>query len=239
MKTIPSRFVLNSPLKPGDSASIKLVFRAKHSGKIINNVTAGFNNVYLTDAINDKVTVYSPNFTVQIIPRNPNVKVKETAVFDIVVTNTGDYNLTGLFVKVNANDYDYMINDNWYSINDMFYLNKSLNVGKNESFSIMFSLNNGGIFTFNLTSGSNQTSNKTIDFEFDVENPDILNKTQAKENSTSTKIVNETKAMDNITNEETLIEKVLLKNKDSTGNPLLVLLLSFIVISFKEACNEE
>lgn len=233
MKTIPSRFVLNSPLKPGDSASIKLVFRAKHSGKIINNVTAGFNNVYLTDAVNDKVTVYSPNFTVQIIPRTPHVKVKETAVFDIVVTNTGDYNLTGLFVKVNANDYDYMINDNWYSINDMFYLNKSLNVGKNESFSIMFSLNNGGIFTFNLTSGSNQTSNKTIDFEFDVENPDILNKTQAKENSTSTKIVNETKAMDNITNEETLIEKVLLKNKHSTGNPLLVLLLSVIVISLR------
>ena len=91
-------WVLKNVLEPGDDASFVVVFNTKVVGQLQNNVTSGYLNITLSNSTNTTKTVNQPKMTVIKISNNKVVKVGKRVSFTIIVKNTGDCDLTGVYV---------------------------------------------------------------------------------------------------------------------------------------------
>ena len=180
-KTINARWILTTPLNVGENVTIKLIFKANNNGTATNNVTVGFKNIVVSNDTED-IKIYKPNLTVQKITNNPKVEVGSRVSFDIIVTNTGDYDLTGVFVEESSYyglTYDTYSGDKWIKEGNIFYLNDTLGIGQSENFTVYFYAYEVGNWTNIVIAGSNQTENKTAN-----NTTEVINKTDVPENET-------------------------------------------------------
>ncbi|WP_295589125.1 hypothetical protein [uncultured Methanobrevibacter sp.] len=84
-------------LTVGESANFTVVFTALVNGTLVNQVNASSNETDNKTG-NNTTTVYKPNMTVEKVTLDNGVFVNNTVRFVIVVTNTGDCNLSDVKV---------------------------------------------------------------------------------------------------------------------------------------------
>ena len=157
------KWILNNPLKAGESVSIIITFKALKNGTLINNATSGFDNITLSNSTNTTL-VKDPHIKVIKLTNNPIVIVGNLVSFTIKVINTGDCNLNNVFVEESSYDgliYDSFIGNNWTKSGNKFIYNKILGVGKEASFNVNFKTIKSGNFTNVVVVGSNETPNST------------------------------------------------------------------------------
>ena len=149
-------------------------FNVTLNGTLVNNVTATSNLTNETNNTNN-TTAYAPNMTVQKITIEDVVYVGNITSFKIVVTNTGDCNLSEVVVTdvdyseglEYANKYDNSSRLWTYDGNGHWTLVGDLGVGESAEFTVYFKvLANGTLVnnvsaTSNLTNETNNTNNTT------------------------------------------------------------------------------
>ena len=168
-------------LDAGKSASIILFFKVLVNGTLYNNATSGVGDKNLTVSGNS-TRVYNPNFTVEKIALTPEVNYLNQTQFQIIVKNTGDVNLTDVFVVEES--YYGLIYDSWnenhlwtHSIvngKHTWKFNNVLPVGAVTAFIVVFNTTDYGNFTNVIVAGSNQTDNKTGNNTTKVLKPDFI-----------------------------------------------------------------
>ena len=164
--------------------------------------------------------VYNPNMSVRKITLDTEVEVGDLVSFEIVVENTGDCDLTGVYVI--DNDYSeglvylYMeSDDDWIDEGDgRFTLARTLGVGESTSFIVVFEATSAG-FKVNTVIAGNNLTNETV-------------------NSTNTtKVVEETPEPDVPVDEPDVPRKHVPKHvkpdTHATGNPIALLLLALVI----------
>ena len=199
---------LSQILNPGETAEIILVFNTTTSGNFTNTVTSE------NKTSNDTVCVEElyPNLGVVKIINNPIVTLGETVSFTIIVTNTGNCDLEGVYVIEEVPSSLSFINydgDGWVKEGFTFKYSEKLSIGESANFTVFFNTKEAGNITNRVIAGSNMTG-------------DIIsasNTTQVLFNDT---VIEE----ENITH---TIETIIDGNKD-TGNPIFVLLLALFTI---------
>ncbi len=188
-------FVYNNDLAVGANATFTVYFKALTNGTLINNVTAKSNVTNETNSTNN-VTVYTPNMTVEKITVNRTVIIGENVIFTIIVNNTGECNLTGVFVEEQAPEgltcVDYVsVRGTWtVSADNKKFTLGNLAKGDWAIFNITFKTTKLGNLTNVVVAGSNETENKTTNNNTTV-NPtcDVV---ITKEVNASSIFVNET-----------------------------------------------
>ena len=205
-----NKYILNEQLNPNESRSLILIFNTTKNGTLVNNVSSGYNNINISNSSN-KTIVFNPNMTIQKISNNKIVKIGETVRFTIILTNTGDCNLTGVYIKDNeySNGLVYLSyidkNNEWtFDGIDTWTYKGILQPGESISLDILFRAitagvkNNTAIAGHNIT---NDTVNSTNTTKVIVPNEPDSNKTTKK------------------------IPKIDRNVSLKTGNPILVLLI--------------
>lgn len=164
-------FIHYNLLNPNETSSFYIRFNTTNTGIQINNAIAGFNHTDWTNA--------SANITVNPLPEilnlsivkiclNNTVTIGDEAIFQIIVNNTGNVNLTNVTVKeifdegLLLNSYS-NIQGVWILEEDTFYLNNTLNVGDIASFYVTFNTTSTGLKKNTVFAGLNDTiySNST------------------------------------------------------------------------------
>ena len=220
-------WILNDTLAPKDSAYIILTFTVTKAGNLTNNVTTGLGN-HTFD--NDTVTfnVYTPKMTVEKISNNKTVKVGELTSFTIVVKNTGDCNLTGVYVIDKGADglkYDHTVDETgkWsYDGNGRWNYNGTLGIGESAEFTIVFKAMSEGFKVNNAIAGNNLTN-------------DTVNSTNTTNVTVDHDVPeNETDVPDNTTvHPEKPVKPAKAKiDSKATGNPLMALIVVLIALGF-------
>lgn len=220
-------WILNDTLAPKDSANIILTFTVTKAGNLTNNVTTGLGN-HTFD--NDTVTfnVYTPKMTVEKISNNKTVKVGELTSFTIVVKNTGDCNLTGVYVIDKGADglkYDHTVDETgkWsYDGNGRWNYNGTLGIGESAEFTIVFKAMSEGFKVNNAIAGNNLTN-------------DTVNSTNTTNVTVDHDVPeNETDVPDNTTVHPQKPVKPAKAKIDSkaTGNPIMALIVVLIALGF-------
>ena len=225
-------WILNDTLEMKKSAYIILTFKVTKAGNMTNNVTTGLGN-YTFDNDTVNFTVYTPNMTVEKISNNKTVKVGEMTSFVIVVKNTGDCNLTGVYVIDKGAEglkYDHTVDESgkWsYKGNGKWEYNGVLGVNESANFTIVFKTLSEGFKVNNAIAGNNITNdnvNSTNTTNVTVEHN---NETEVPENVTD---VPENETADHNKPEKTVKAKVDAK---ATGNPLIVLIMALVALGFE------
>lgn len=223
--SINNTWILNDTLEPNQSADLTIIFSTNKSGVFVNNVSSGIGNYTFSNSSNI-TTVFTPNMTVVKIVNDPVVFVGNLTSFTVVVTNTGDCNLTGVSV-VESNytglSYFNFTGVNWTKNGDVFTYANTLGVGESVNFTVVFKTVKSGNFTNIVIASSNETGNVSAN-----------NTTTVKtENHNNNTIDNKTKH-NNTTNQD--IVKYNNKNNLSglgqgtpaTGIPIFVLFIALI-----------
>ncbi|WP_407379726.1 hypothetical protein, partial [Methanobrevibacter sp.] len=201
-------WTLTQDLTPGKAAEIILVFNTTARGNLTNTVTSENKTADGTVCVD----ALHPNLSVVKIVNRPVATIGETVSFTIVVTNTGDCDLDGVYVIEEIPDGLSFINytgDKWIKEGYTFKHNATLHVGESASFTVFFNTLKAGNITNRVTAGSDLTGNITS----------ASNTTQVLSNGTVVEDENITQAI------ETIID-----NNKTTGNPIIVLLLALFAI---------
>ena len=168
-------FYYNNILKVGESANFTIAFNTHVNGTFVNCVVAGSNETE-NKTTNNTTTVKKPNMDVKKISETQHVYVGDKAIFTIVVTNTGELDLTNVFVKEQIPDgltYLSFNGRNWNKVGDVFNYNGILAPGADASFNIAFNTTRTGTFTNVVVAGSDKTENKTTNNTTTVYKPDL------------------------------------------------------------------
>ena len=253
-------------LPPAKSASLILIFRVMINGTLYNNATSGVGTLNVTNS-SDDVRVYSVNLTVEKNTLTKRVKVGEITEFEIIVRNIGEVDLKNVFVRENKYDSGLVylnytsIKGNWrYDLDDdakpRFTLTDLLKVGESASFRVIFNTTQIGNFSNTVEAGYNNTtvSNSTNVTEvFNETKKDNYTKNETDDNITSKIPGNSTDVhVKKHVPTENITEEIIQKNNASedkiksdnrviddkaTGNPLILLLLALIMVSFRRFKN--
>ena len=164
-------FDYDGNLTVGESANFTIVFTALVNGTLVNQVNVSSNGTNKTG--NNTTTVYKPNMTVEKISLNKTVLRGDNTEFIIVVTNTGDCNLTTVKVTEIYNDDElrYIKHTNeefWTKSGNVFDYNGVLAPNESVNFTITFKTLVNGTLINKVNASSNQTENKTGNNTTDV-----------------------------------------------------------------------
>ena len=162
------RWIYEGVLEPGETAEIVLIYKTTKSGRIKNRLIAGTEEAGNQSAQNDTCVVYSPKLEVQKITNNETTYKGNTTEFTVIVKNTGDCELTGVFVKEEIpNGLTYVTfkdpTGKW-SYNKktgIFTYDGALAVNKTAKFTVVCKSTKSGKFTNVVVAGSNITGNET------------------------------------------------------------------------------
>ena len=220
-------WVLDDVLEPNQSVNLTVVFIANQSGVLVNNVSSGFEDHVFSNSSNN-TTVYTPNMTVVKIANDPVVFVGNLTSFTIVVTNTGDYNLTGVYVvESNYTGLNYVgfTGDNWVKNDNVFTYLNTLGIGQSANFTVIFNTVKPGNYTNIVIAGSNETVNITTN-----------NTTSVKENKTDNN-TNHTNNKTNKNNHSNTVDHNSEKNltgiaqgTPATGLPIMAFLIALLCL---------
>lgn len=224
-------WVLQENLTVGEKASFVIVFSTHALGNLTNNVTSGYLNITLSNSTNKTTTLANPNMTVEKITNNEVVRVGQEVSFTIIVRNTGEYEITGIFVIDDKYSkglvYDYFVDETnlWkYRGNHRWDYTRPLGVGEQASITLFFLTTRTGLLYNSVIAGNNQTN-------VTKNNTNHTNVTKLiHKNRTKTPDDNHTKNKTNITN-ITKIHKhheKRVRDKNATGNPLYALIFALI-----------
>lgn len=229
-------------LEAGKSASIILIFKVLVNGTLYNNATAGVGHINVTNS-SDSVKVYNMNYTIEKHSLTPKIELGEQAIFEIIVKNRGNNDLSNVFVVESKYDsglvyLDYVsVKGNWiHSLNNegkhKFTLMGNISIDDSASFRVIFKTTKIGNLTntvtsFNNTNATNSTEvyNKTTDDN----STKIINKTIPNNNTNITKKY--------INKSDDDLDKAYVKFDETTGNPFIVLILALIIIPFRRFEN--
>ncbi|WP_296876391.1 right-handed parallel beta-helix repeat-containing protein [uncultured Methanobrevibacter sp.] len=216
-------WILNDTLVPKESAYIILTFKVTKAGNMTNNVTSGLANItFDNDTVNFRV--YAPNMTVEKISNNKNVKVGEMASFTIIVKNTGDCNLTGVYVIDNGAEglnYDHFVDESgkWsFDGKNKWTYGDVLGISQASNFTVFFKALSEGFKVNTAVAGNNLTNDTVNSINTTNVTVEHNNKT-VPENETPEKPVNETPK--NSTQPQKEVKTAV---ENATGNPLIALL---------------
>ncbi|MBE6490407.1 MAG: Cna B-type domain-containing protein, partial [Methanobrevibacter sp.] len=182
------------------------------------NITGDNGNFTVTNTH----VLYVPDMTVQKISLNKTVEVGQQVQFVIIVKNTGECNLTGVYVI--DNDYtsglvfDHMVpNDDWTFDGNKFTYGKTLGVGESASFTVVFNTTSVGFKVNNVTAGNNVT-NKTVN---GTNNTNVTNKTVPDKPGNHTP--------EHPVPGKPVVPKHVKVDSNATGNPIALLLLALFI----------
>ena len=199
-------------------------------GKVINytiGVVDGNRIVNLTKSEGNFTIMiepeYHPDMSVRKITLDKKVRVGQQVSFRIVVKNTGDCNLTGVYVIDSKYSeglvLDHMLpNADWTYVGDgKFVYGKTLGVGESASFIVVFNTTSVGFKVNSVIAGNNITN-------------DTVNSTN------TTRVVNDTvpNVPVNATPKHPVphkhhVPKHVKQDKYATGNPIALLLLALFI----------
>ena len=218
------QFKYSKTLEVGETASFIVVFNAPIPGNFTNIVIASSDN-NTTEACNN-TTVYNSSLDVQKIALNSSVPIGEETQFRIVVTNTGEIPLEGVFVeetKYEGLEYVRFIDQSgkWsYDGKKMWTYEGVLDSGESIEFIVVFKTLKEGNFTNIITVGSDNTSsNKTAN--------DTVEVFKKIENNTENSTENSTEDF-----EEDIVKSndVIAYKGIQAGNPIMILILALIML---------
>lgn len=220
-------WILNDTLEPNQTADLTIIFTTNQSGVLVNNVSSGVGNYVFSNSSNN-TTAYTPNMTVVKIANDPVVFVGNLTSFTIVVTNTGDYNLTGVYVvESNYTGLNYVgfNGDNWVKNDNVFTYLNTLGIGQSANFTVIFNTVKPGNYTNIVIAGSNETVNITTN-----------NTTSVKENKTDNN-TNHTNNKTNKNNHSNTVDHNSEKNltgiaqgTPATGLPIVAFLIALLCL---------
>ena len=226
-------FTYNGILKAGDSSSFNIIFDTVKNGNFTNVVIAGSD---LTDnkTTNNITVVYCPDMSIQKLSNNKTVKVGEQVSFVIIVKNTGDCDLTGIYVIDNDYDeglvYDHFSDESesWsYAGNGKWTYNKVLKVGQQASFTVIFNTTSVGFKVNNAIAGNNITNNKVNSSNVTNVTNNTIPKNDTPENHTHDIPEKDTPKKDS---DVPKTQKDVKLDKAATGNPLIALLIVLMAL---------
>ena len=167
-----------SPLYTGEIVSFYVVFNTTSTGNFINVVSVDSNETGKKSA-NDNVEVIKPDFAVEKIALNRSVMVGEQVMFEIVVHNLGQVDLTNVVVREDS--FSGLIYDSftdytglWTKNRDLSWnLNTPLRAGEYAGFFVTFNTTAEGNFVNVVVADSNEIPNKTDNDTVEVLNPSL------------------------------------------------------------------
>ena len=222
-------WILNKTLEPGQSASIIISFETTESGEFRNNVSSGLGNHTFSNSSN-VTKVISPNMTIEKISNNQTVEVGEKVSFTITVKNTGDCNLTGVYITdkdySDGLTYDSFVDSTgkWsFDGKDTWNYDGELEVGESASIEIIFVASTAGEKVNTAIAGNNIT-NETVN------STNTTNITEVPEENTTNDTVVVPEEIPDDVHKETLKKTVKVAN--ATGNPLFALVIVLYILGF-------
>ena len=222
-------WILNKTLEPGQSASIIISFETTESGEFRNNVSSGLGNHTFSNSSN-VTKVISPNMTIEKISNNQTVEVGEKVSFTITVKNTGDCNLTGVYITdkdySDGLTYDSFVDSTgkWsFDGKDTWNYDGELEVGESASIEIIFVASTAGEKVNTAIAGNNIT-NETVN------STNTTNVTEVPEENTTNDTVVVPEEIPDDVHKETLKKTVKVAN--ATGNPLFALVIVLSILGF-------
>ena len=167
-----------SPLYTGEIVSFYVVFNTTSTGNFINVVSVDSNETGKKSA-NDNVEVIKPGFAVEKIALNRSVMVGEQVMFEIVVHNLGQVDLTNVIVREDS--FSGLVYDSftdytglWTKNSDLSWsLNTPLRAGEYAGFFVTFNTTAEGKFVNVVVADSNEIPNKTDNDTVEVLNPSL------------------------------------------------------------------
>ena len=167
-------------LVPGEVISFFTVFNTTSNGTFVNNVVASSDTSSSTQA-NATVNVLVPKFSVEKVALTQSVVLGSKAVYQIVIHNTGETDLTNIVVEEYPDSslvYDYFTDNGLFIhsiVNEkhVWTLNR-LSKGDYAEFSVYFNTTASGRLVNNVSAESSQTKGKfTAQASVDVIRPEI------------------------------------------------------------------
>ena len=173
-------FYYNNVLRVGESADFTIIFNTNKTGSFTNVVVAGSNETE-NKTTENKTTVKKPDMKVEKITLDSLVVVGEQVTFEIVVSNTGQTDLSNVFVEESQYDgltFDHAVpNRHWSEsvVNGKhrWTLNSNLLVGERIALNVVFNTTRTGTFTNVVVAGSDDTENKTTENKTKVIEPKL------------------------------------------------------------------
>ena len=234
-------WLYNATLPVGESAELMVYYKTLRAGNFTNVVTVGDNESESKAQDNDTITIKNPEFKVEKITLTPRVYLGELASFLIKVTNTGDCDLGEVYVKELS--YDGMVYDHFTDRSGIWEFdgkNKwsyKFPIAPNETiqFTVFFKTVSVGKLTNIIVSGNNETNETTTEnvTEVYVNKTDDANKNRDKDKK------NHDKDKKKHSGDEDESRKYghsnsrassLNSSEGATGNPILMLLASIMVL---------
>ena len=222
-------WILNKTLEPGQSASIIISFETTESGEFRNNVSSGLGNHTFSNSSN-VTKVISPNMTIEKISNNQTVEVGEKVSFTITVKNTGDCNLTGVYITdkdySDGLTYDSFVDSSgkWsFDGKDTWNYDGELEVGESASIEIIFVASTAGEKVNTAIAGNNITNDT-------VNSTNTTNVTEVPEENTTNDTDDVPEEIPEDVPKETPKKTVIVAN--ATGNPLFALVIVLSILGF-------
>lgn len=217
-------YTLEDSLAPGEIAIIRLAFDTLKAGSFNNTAVASSNKTDDVNSTNETV-VYNPGLSIVKIANNDVVNVGDEVSFTLLVENTGDCNLTGFYVIDRDHkglSYKGFVDDSglWqFDGVDTWVYTGILQPGETAGFDVIFTAISEGLKTNTAIVGFEDVnmSNSTNETFVAIENPtdnDTSDENQTPEEN------------QNADSNSKPVEGLSL----ATGNPILVLLISFVAL---------
>ncbi len=159
-------WTFNSYLSPGVYTGFFVSFNTTKTGHFINvvNVT---NDLVPNKTANDTVDVVKPEFSVEKITLNHTVVAGEQVIFEIIIDNYGNVDLTN--ITVYEKEFEGLIYDSWFDYtgkwiknNDLSWTyNSTLESKKYADFFVVFNTTEIGNFTNVVVVNSDHCENKS------------------------------------------------------------------------------
>lgn len=250
------KFNLVGTLAPNEVANLTVLFKTTKSGNFTNTATGGSDETE-NHTWDDSVEVFSPEFSVQKITLNKTVYTGDIVEFKIVVTNTGDCELSNIVIKEEAQEglkyinYKSDLEELSYD-NGEFKYKGNLAIGESIEFIVQFEATKKGNLTNTIKVSSDEgktenASNITNVIEKEDEgNQTDDNSTDDEEDNSTDENTYDSDASDTHYDGESEIDSSEFQNEGSgessvksinvdanaTGNPFLALLMVLSILIF-------
>lgn len=242
-------WILNTTLLPQEVVPLYVVFNTTQTGNFTNVIESENLTANATVEVKEVIKPVNANISITTHPLTP-VYIGNDSTIIINVTNTGDVNLTDVFVQISFNEglkYYNMLSNFWYRDNNSRIIyNGTLNVGETSSFIVVVhTLELGNLSSIAFAGFDNALK---VNSTFVIE---VLNVTVPVDNETdpvpgdknNTPGGNEDVPVPEGNNTPTDNNDVLILDNtsdvnadksidvpDKTGNPLVLILLSLLTI---------
>ena len=173
---IANLFVNFKTVTVGNFTNIVTAGSDETKNKIANNTTIVYNN---TEPVPEQNPSNNPDINIEKIALDKVVVLGNQAVFEIIVSNTGDVVLHD--VCVSEDSFNGLVYDSWYDNTGLWTKNRDLTwtmnsplfLGEISSFYVVFNTTKTGVFTNIVSVDSKETGKKSANDNVEVIKPDF------------------------------------------------------------------